>query len=71
MKTLAMKYLGALGLAAVLAMTAVTSTYAKPHDFNCIPQYDTSGAQMALGRRWRRISQLHDNGSPYELGDSG
>ena len=46
-ETLAMKYLGALGLAAVLAMTAVTSTYAKPHDFNCIPQYDTSGAQMA------------------------
>jgi hypothetical protein len=47
MKTLAMKYLGALGLAAVLAMTAVTSSYAQRHDSNCIPQYDTSGAQTA------------------------
>jgi hypothetical protein len=47
MKTLAMKYLGALGLAAVLAMTAVTSSYAQRHDPNCIPQYDDSGAQMA------------------------
>jgi hypothetical protein len=47
MKTLAMKYLGALGLAAVLAMTAVSSSYARPHDSSCIPQYDTSGAQIA------------------------
>jgi hypothetical protein len=47
MKTLAMKYLGALGLAAVLAMTAVTSSYAQRHDPSCIPQYDDSGAQMA------------------------
>jgi hypothetical protein len=47
MKTLAMKYLGALGLAAVLAMTAVTSSYAQRHDPSCIPQYDTSGAQTA------------------------
>jgi hypothetical protein len=47
MKTLAMKYLGALGLAAVLAMTAVTASYAQRQDSSCIPQYDTSGAQMA------------------------
>jgi hypothetical protein len=47
MKTLAMKYLGALGLAAVLAMTAVTSSYAQRQESSCIPHYDTSGAQMA------------------------
>src|SRR5262245_49351709 len=36
-----------LGVAAVLAMTAVTSSYAGPRDSSCIPQYDTSGAQTA------------------------
>ena len=47
MTTLAMKYLGALGLVAALALTAVTSSFAQRHDPGCIPQYDTSGAQMA------------------------
>jgi hypothetical protein len=47
MKMLATKYLGALGLASLLAITAVTSSYARPHDPNCIPEYDTSGAQIA------------------------
>jgi hypothetical protein len=47
MKTLAMKYLGAPGLAAVLAMTAATSSFAQRQDLSCIPHYDTSGAQIA------------------------
>jgi hypothetical protein len=47
MNTLLAKFLGAIGLAAVLAVTAVTSSYAQRHDPNCIPQYDTSGAQVA------------------------
>ena len=47
MKTPAMKYLGALGLAAVLTLAAATSSFAQRHDPNCIPQYDTSGAQTA------------------------
>jgi hypothetical protein len=47
MNTFVMKFLGAVGLAAVLAVTAVTSSYAQRHDPNCIPQYDTSGAQVA------------------------
>jgi hypothetical protein len=46
MKTLAMKYLGA-GLAAVLTLTAASSSFAQRHDPNCIPQYDSSGAQTA------------------------
>jgi len=41
------KFLGVVGLAAVLAASAVTSSYAQRHDPNCIPQYDTSGAQVA------------------------
>ena len=47
MNTFVTKLLGAVGLAAVLAVTAVTSSYARPHDPGCIPQYDTSGAQVA------------------------
>lgn len=47
MSTLVMKFLGAVGIAAVLAATAVTSSYAQRQDPNCIPQYDTSGAQVA------------------------
>jgi hypothetical protein len=47
MKTRVMTYLGTLGVAALLAMTAVTSSYAGPRDSSCIPQYDTSGAQTA------------------------
>jgi hypothetical protein len=47
MKTRITMYLGALGVAAALAMTAVTSSHAGPRDSSCIPQYDTSGAQTA------------------------
>lgn len=47
MNTPVMKFLGAIALAAVLAATAVTSSYAQRHDPNCIPHYDTSGAQTA------------------------
>jgi hypothetical protein len=47
MKARVMTYLGALGVAALLAMTAITSSYAGPRDPSCIPQYDTSGAQTA------------------------
>jgi hypothetical protein len=47
MKTLVMKYIGALGLAAVLTLTAASSSFAQRHDPNCIPQYDSSGAQTA------------------------
>ena len=47
MKTRVMRYLGALGLGAALALGAVTASFAGPHDPGCIPQYDSSGAQMA------------------------
>ena len=47
MKTRVMRYLGALGLGAALALSAATASFAGPHDPGCIPQYDTSGAQMA------------------------
>jgi hypothetical protein len=47
MSTFVMKFLGAVGLAVMLATTAVTSSYAQRHDPSCIPQYDTSGAQVA------------------------
>ena len=47
MKTRVMRYLGALGLGAALALSAATATFAGPHDPGCIPQYDSSGAQMA------------------------
>jgi hypothetical protein len=52
MKTLAKRYLGALGLAAVLALTAATPSFAQRHDPNCIPHYDTSGAQTAPYCEW-------------------
>ena len=52
MKTLAMRYLGAVGLAAVLALTATTSSFAQRHDPNCIPHYDTSGAQTTPYCEW-------------------
>ena len=47
MKTVIAKYLGAIGLGAVLALTAATASFAQRHDPNCIPHYDTSGAQTA------------------------
>ncbi|HET7253897.1 MAG: hypothetical protein ACXU85_01990 [Xanthobacteraceae bacterium] len=47
MKTRVMKYLGALGLGAALVLSAATASFAQRHDPNCIPQYDSSGAQMA------------------------
>ena len=47
MKTVIAKYLGAVGLGALLGLTAATASFAQRHDPNCIPQYDTSGAQTA------------------------
>jgi hypothetical protein len=47
MKTVIAKYLGAVGLGAVLTLSAVTASFAQRHDPNCIPQYDSSGAQTA------------------------
>jgi hypothetical protein len=47
MKIRVMRYLGALGLGAALALSAATASFAGPHDPGCIPQYDSSGAQMA------------------------
>ena len=47
MKTRVMKYLGAFGLGAALVLSAATASFAQRHDPNCIPQYDSSGAQMA------------------------
>ncbi len=47
MKTLVVRYLGALGLGTALALGAATYSSAQPRDPNCIPQYDSSGAQMA------------------------
>jgi hypothetical protein len=44
MKTPTMKYLMALGLATLLALSATTSSFAQRHP-SCIPQYDSSGAQ--------------------------
>jgi hypothetical protein len=47
MKTHVMRYLGALGLGAALALSVATASFAGPHDPGCIPQYDSSGAQAA------------------------
>ena len=47
MKTRIMRYLGALGLGAALVLSAATASLAGPQDPGCIPQYDSSGAQMA------------------------
>jgi hypothetical protein len=47
MKTRVMRYLGAIGLGAALMLGAATSSFARPNDPSCIPQYDSSGAQMA------------------------
>jgi hypothetical protein len=47
MKTPIAKYLGAIGLGAVLALTAASPSFARRHDPNCIPHYDSSGAQTA------------------------
>jgi hypothetical protein len=47
MKARVIKYLGALGLGAALVLSAATSSFAQRHDPNCIPQYDSSGAQTA------------------------
>jgi hypothetical protein len=47
MKTVIAKYLGAVGLGAALALSAATASFAQRHDPNCIPQYDSSGAQTA------------------------
>jgi len=47
MKTTLMKYLAALGLLSVLTVGVATSSFAQRHDPNCIPEYDSSGAQRA------------------------
>lgn len=47
MNTVIAKHLGAVGLGAVLALTAATVSFAQRHDPNCIPHYDSSGAQTA------------------------
>jgi hypothetical protein len=47
MKTPVLKYVSALGIVAALALTAATSSFAQTHDPNCIPHYDSSGAQTA------------------------
>jgi len=36
-----------LGIAGALALTAAASSFAQTHDPNCIPHYDSSGAQTA------------------------
>jgi hypothetical protein len=42
MNTSATRFLTALGLAGILALSAATSSFAQRQ---CIPQYDSSGAQ--------------------------
>jgi hypothetical protein len=53
MKTRVMRYLGALGLGAALALSAATASFAGPHDPGCIPQYDSRNStrhRMRLSR---------------------
>jgi hypothetical protein len=55
MKPLAMKYLGALVLASVRAMTAVMSSYAQRDDPSCVPEHETRMRRMhriADGKAW-------------------
>jgi hypothetical protein len=47
MRTTAINLLRALGLAAVLAAAAAGAALAQPSDPDCVPQYDSSGAQTA------------------------
>ena len=47
MRTLIARYAGAIGLGAVLALTAASASFAQRHNPNCIPHYDSSGAQAA------------------------
>jgi hypothetical protein len=47
MKTSVMKFVAALGVAGALALTATTASFAQNRGSNCIPQYDSSGAQKA------------------------
>ena len=44
MKTAITKYLTAVGLAMLFALSAATSSLAQRHPA-CVPQYDSSGAQ--------------------------
>jgi hypothetical protein len=48
MKTSLKKIVATLGIAAALAMTATSFSFAQSRPNNgCIPQYDSSGAQTA------------------------
>jgi hypothetical protein len=47
MRTLIARYVGVIGLGAMLVLTAASASFAQRHDPNCIPHYDSSGAQTA------------------------
>jgi hypothetical protein len=47
MKTSLKKIVATLGIAAALAMTATSFSFAQNRGSSCIPQYDSSGAQVA------------------------
>jgi len=47
MKTSLKKIVAALGIAAALAMTATSFSFAQSRGSACIPHYDSSGAQTA------------------------
>ena len=46
MKSAAMRFLAALGIASALVMSATSVSFAQ-RKTNCIPHYDSSGAQTA------------------------
>ena len=46
MKSAAMRFLAALGIAGALVMSATSVSFAQ-RNTNCIPHYDSSGAQTA------------------------
>ena len=46
MKSAAMRFLAALGIASALVMSVTSVSFAQ-RNTNCIPHYDSSGAQMA------------------------
>jgi hypothetical protein len=47
MKTSLKKIVATLGIAAALAMTATSFSFAQSRGNSCIPHYDSSGAQTA------------------------
>jgi hypothetical protein len=46
MKSAAMRFLAALGIASALVMSVASASFAQ-RNTNCIPDYDSSGAQTA------------------------